>query len=252
MTYSIIARCPATGAFGGAIATSNLAVGARCLRLAHGVGAFLSQHRTDPRLGDIGLAALARGERAEAAVAAVVEAGGASIGWRQLGALDAAGLAAAHHGARIYSIHAHAEADGVLALGNILGHPDVPAAMVQAFVGVDAPLAERLICALEAGREAGGEIGGPVRSAALRVTGPDRLDERDLRVDIADEAVSALRALLEAHAAAVGQQRALALDPEAHPVSRALFEGSVRRIAELGLESRFPTATRADRWTVAG
>jgi uncharacterized Ntn-hydrolase superfamily protein len=252
MTYSIIARCPETGAFGGAIATSNLAVGARCLRLAHGAGAFLSQHRTDPRLGDVGLAALARGDSAEAAVAAAVEAGGAGIGWRQLGALDAEGRAAAHHGARIYSIHSHAEADGALALGNILGHPDVPAAMARAFSGADGPLAGRLMRALEAGRDAGGEVGGPVRSAALRVTGPDGLDERDLRVDIAAEAVAELRALLEAHAPAVAQQRALALEPEAHPVSRALFEGSVRRIAELGLEARFPTAARADRWTVGG
>ena len=53
MTYSIIAQCPRTGAFGGAVGTSSLAVGNRCLHVAHGVGAFLSQHRTDPRIGEL-------------------------------------------------------------------------------------------------------------------------------------------------------------------------------------------------------
>jgi hypothetical protein len=60
--------------------------------------------------------------------------------------------------------------------------------------------------------------------------------------------VAGLRALFEAHAPEAAAQRALALEPEAHPVNRALFEGSLRRIAALGLEARFPTAARADRW----
>ena len=250
MTYSILGRCPESGAFGAAIATSNLAVGARCVRLAHGVGGFLSQHRTDPRLGDVGLEALRGGTDAAGAVAAAVAAGGQAIGWRQLGALDAAGRAAARHGDRLYSIFAHAEVENALALGNILDDPDVPAAMAEAFAARAGGLAERLMRALEAGRDAGGEVGGPVRSAALRVTGPDGLDERDLRVDMADEAVEALRALFEAHAPEAVSQRALALAPEAHPVNRALFEGSLRRIAALGLDDRFPTAAHADRWRV--
>ena len=62
MTYSIIARCSRTGAFGGGVVTSSLAVGNRCLHVADGVGAFLSQHRTDPRLGEQGLALLAAGD----------------------------------------------------------------------------------------------------------------------------------------------------------------------------------------------
>ncbi len=90
MTYSLISRCPDTGAFGAAIATSSLGVGNRCIRLSHGHGAFLSQHRTDPRLGDVGIAALDAGADAEEAVAKAV-AGASDIGWRQLAALDAEG-----------------------------------------------------------------------------------------------------------------------------------------------------------------
>ena len=54
MTISIIDYCTETSAVGGSICISNIAVGGRCIRLAYGQDAFLSQHRTDPRLGDLG------------------------------------------------------------------------------------------------------------------------------------------------------------------------------------------------------
>ena len=56
MTFSILGRCPRTGQFGAAVATSNIAVGARVAHCAAGVGGILTQHRTDPRLGPRGLA----------------------------------------------------------------------------------------------------------------------------------------------------------------------------------------------------
>ncbi|GMG81571.1 hypothetical protein LNKW23_07840 [Paralimibaculum aggregatum] len=251
MTYSIIGHCRETGAFGAAIATSNLAVGGRCVRLAHGQGAFLSQHRTDPRLGDLGIAELVRGESASDAVAAVA-AGTPDIEWRQLAALDARGGTGAYHGRRIFSIYAHAVAPGAIALGNILANPAVTSAMAEAFAEArSGDLAERLMLALEAGRDAGGEIGGPVRSSALRVTGEHGIDRCDLRIDIADEAVAALRALKTAYGDQEELLRDVALRPDAVPVNRANFERSVARIAELGLAERFPTTQRAQSWTLA-
>lgn len=252
MTFSLIGRCARTGAFGAAITTSDLAVGARCVRLAHGKGAVLSQHRTDSRLGDIGIAQLIAGANADDAVTAICTAT-EDIEWRQIGALDAAGRGAFYHGRRMYSIHAHALGPDVLALGNILGNEKVPEAMAAAFLALpDAPLAERLMSALEAGRDAGGEILGPLRSAALRVTGPHEIDERDLRVDISDGcAVADLRALHEAWGGRAEILRRVALAPDGVPVQARLFEASVARIAELGLEDRFPTARRRDAWTIA-
>ena len=55
MTFSIAARDPQTGAYGLAVTTSGLCVGARCPFAAAGVGAVLTQHRTDPLLGPLGL-----------------------------------------------------------------------------------------------------------------------------------------------------------------------------------------------------
>lgn len=250
MTFSIIARCPETGAFGGAIGTSSLAVGNRCLRASHRRGAVLSQHRTDARLGDQGIALLDRGIAAPDVIAEVA-AGAPDIEWRQLAALDAEGRAAVYHGRRMYSIHTHTIGANCVAIGNILANHRVTDAMVAAFEAApEAALEERLLRALEAGRNAGGEILEPLHSAALRVTAPHGIDRCDLRVDMADEAVAALRALLAAYGDQEEILRRVAIEPDSVAVSRPLFEASIARIAELGLQERFPTARRRDSWSL--
>ena len=55
MTFSLIARCARSGHLGIAVATSDIAVGGRVAFAAAGVGAVLTQHRSDPRLGPRGL-----------------------------------------------------------------------------------------------------------------------------------------------------------------------------------------------------
>jgi len=251
MTYSMIARCGETGAFGGVVGTSSLAVGNRCLKVRHGIGAALSQHRTDPRLAEAALASLEVGQTTEEALAAVV-ADAPGREWRQLALLDRDGRTAAFHGRMLYSIHGHAVGRDCVAIGNILGHDGVPRAMAERFEAMaTAPLAERLAAALEAGRDAGGEVLAPLRSAALVVSGPDGIDAVDLRVDMAEEAAAALAALLRAHGQEAASLRRVALDPDAVPVSRRLFEASVARIAALGLEDRFPTARRRADWRLS-
>lgn len=251
MTFSIIGRCARTGAFGAAITTSDLAVGARCVRLAHGKGAMLSQHRTDSRLGDLGIALLAEGKTAQDTVSAVCNSS-TDIEWRQIGALDAKGRASAYHGRRMYSIYTHSSDKDCLALGNILANDQVTRNMANAFVkDPDLPLGERLMRALEAGRDAGGEIQGPLRSAAVRVTGEHGIDALDLRVDISEKtAVEDLRALVNAYANRAEILRGVALAPDGIPVMRSLFDASIERISELGLEERFPTARLRDNWTL--
>ncbi|PVA10534.1 DUF1028 domain-containing protein [Pelagivirga sediminicola] len=251
MTFSIIGRCAQTGAFGAAITTSDLAVGSRCVRLAHGKGAVLSQHRTDSRLGDLGIALLKDGKDANDVVAKVC-ASTEHIDWRQVGVLDATGRAAVYHGRRMYSIYSHTAGQDCLALGNILDNDNVTAAMAAAFEqAAGSPLAARLMAALEAGRDAGGEVAGRLQSAALRVSGEHGIDAYDLRVDISDgDAVADLRRLYAAYQEREARLRTVALTPDQVPVSRALFTASVQRIADLGLEARFPVARNADNWTM--
>ena len=71
MTFSLAGRCARTGMLGAVVTTSSIAVGSRCPYARARVGAALTQHRTDPRLGPLALDLLSRGYSATAAMQAV-------------------------------------------------------------------------------------------------------------------------------------------------------------------------------------
>ena len=83
MTFTILGRCPETGRLGGAVTTSDVAVGARVLFGRAGLGVAATQHRTDPRLGPAVLQRLQDGLVPDQAVAAVA-AQTADRGWRHV------------------------------------------------------------------------------------------------------------------------------------------------------------------------
>ncbi|PZO00374.1 MAG: DUF1028 domain-containing protein, partial [Hyphomicrobiales bacterium] len=83
MTFSLAGRCARTGMLGAVVTTSSIAVGSRCQHAAAGVGAALTQHMTDPRLGPLMLDLLRRGYSAQQAIDAAVAATPRSD-WRQL------------------------------------------------------------------------------------------------------------------------------------------------------------------------
>jgi uncharacterized Ntn-hydrolase superfamily protein len=199
MTFSLAARCPRTGMLGVAVTTSSIAVGSRCAFARARVGGVLSQHRTDPRLGPLGLDLLAEGNTAQQAVDALV-ASTPHRGWRQLAIVDAAGRTAHYSGHKIASIHGGATGDGVVAVGNLLRDPGVPAAIVRDFERTSGrPLAERLVAALAAGLAAGGEMQA-VTSAALLVAHEESFPYVDLRVDDDPAPIARLDALWRAYA----------------------------------------------------
>jgi uncharacterized Ntn-hydrolase superfamily protein len=213
MTFSIVARCPRTGQIGAAVTTSSIAVGARVAHCAAGVGAVLTQHRTDPRLGPRGLALLRSGNSAQQALDALV-ASAPHAHWRQLAILDTSGATASFTGGHVKSERGETRAQDACAIGNILADPGVPAAMLRGLQSdPDRPLAERLLLALEAGLTAGGEH-VPVRSAHLLVVANDEFPLIDLRIDWHDQPISALRSLWERYAPQMGDFRLRALDPD--------------------------------------
>jgi uncharacterized Ntn-hydrolase superfamily protein len=216
MTFSLIGRCPRTGQFGAAVATSSIAVGARVAFCAAGVGAVLTQHRTDPRLGPRGIELLRSGCTAQQTINALV-ASTQHVQWRQLAAIDAQGNTAAYSGTRTKPEMSEAAAQDVCAVGNILSTARVPPAMLRAFQADPmAPLAERLVHALEEGLAAGGE-NGPVRSAYLVVVERESFPLVDLRVDWHDTPVAELRALWNRYAPQTGEYLIRALDPDNAP-----------------------------------
>ena len=216
MTYSILGRCARTGQFGAAVSTSSIAVGSRVPHVAPGLGAVLTQHRTDPRLGPRGLELLRSGCSAEETLAALA-ASTPHHKWRQLAVLDAQGRSAHFHGAAVKPALNAVHVPDCVALGNILANDRIPAAMAASFLdSADQPLAERLVRAMEAGEAAGGE-GKPVISAALVVMEKEIFPLVDLRVDLAPDAITALRTLWDAYAPSVREFVTRAVDPDAAP-----------------------------------
>ncbi|WGV17715.1 DUF1028 domain-containing protein [Fuscovulum ytuae] len=186
MTFSLLARCAETGAFGMVISSSSPAVAARCAHARAGVGVAATQNITDPALGPRLLDRLAGGDGAAEAMAAVV-AGAAHVDYRQLMVVDGQGRVASHCGGRILGRWGIAEGEGVIAGGNLLAHEGVPAAMVEGFLGARGALGDRLIAALIAGRDAGGEA-GPVHSAGLLMVDRESWPVAELRCDWSEEA----------------------------------------------------------------
>jgi uncharacterized Ntn-hydrolase superfamily protein len=213
MTFSMIGRCARTGQFGAVVSTSSIVVGSRCPFAAPGVGAVLTQHRTDPRLGPRGLALLESGCSAEEALAALV-ASTPHHGWRQLAIIDAKGRTAAFSGKHVKPALDEAHGKDCVAIGNILANDKVPRAMVAAFEkDATAALAERLLRGVEAGLAAGGEP-NPVRSAALLVVDRQEFPLVDLRIDDADGPIAALRGLWEKYIPWVDEFVIRAVDPD--------------------------------------
>lgn len=193
MTFSIAARH--AGRFGMAVSSSSPAVAARCLHLRPGVGAAGSQNVTDPRLGGRILDRLAVHGDSGRALKEVGE-GATDLDYRQLTAIGPAGPAAWFSGEQTLGTHAGAVGPHAVAAGNMLVSTDLPTIMVDAFESATGELEERLLAALRAGLDAGGEE-GPVHSAGLAVVADVEWRVTDLRVDWADDPIDRLAEAVE-------------------------------------------------------
>jgi uncharacterized Ntn-hydrolase superfamily protein len=182
MTWSIVARDRASGAFGIAVATRFFAVGALCPHGDGGIGALCSQALMNPTYGPRALRLLRDGIPA-ATVVEVLTHTDPGREARQLHVHDAAGGIAAFTGEACVPWCGHAICDGFSVAGNMLAGPEVIAETARVFeasAGLSLPL--RLIAALKAGEAAGGDKRGR-QSAALRIYTTEEYPALDLRVD---------------------------------------------------------------------
>lgn len=194
MTWSIIARDHATGAFGVGISTRFFAVGALCPHASGGVGALSTQALVNPTFGPRGLRLLAAGHPAAEVVAELI-ASDDGRDHRQLHVIDRAGRTAAHTGKSCVDWCGHVAGDGFSVAGNMLAGAGVVEATAQAYRrNLSQRFAERLIRALEAGEAAGGDKRGK-QSAALIIYSTEEYPELDLRVDDHAEPLVELRRL---------------------------------------------------------
>jgi uncharacterized Ntn-hydrolase superfamily protein len=172
-TFSISA-CNADGTCGAAVATNNLAVGATVVYAKAGVGAIATQFETNPNYGPRGLALLAAGSTPQRTLATLLEEDGGFEGlgtaFRQVAVVSPRGVPAHFTGREASASRwAGGRAGGsYVIIGNGLVSETVIAAMEQAFNrSPGAPLAERLVDALEAGQAAGGQATGSMSAAVL-------------------------------------------------------------------------------------
>jgi uncharacterized Ntn-hydrolase superfamily protein len=214
MTFSLIARCAKTGQFGMVISSSSPAVAARCAHVRAGLGVVASQNITDPDLGPAVLDALARGQSAADAIAALKSR--RFIDYRQVLAIGREGEAAIHSGTQVLGVWAEAKGRDCAAGGNLLATDAVPQAMVTAFESAPGHLGDRLMAALQAGLAAGGEA-GPVHSAGLKIA--DKLDWPlvDLRIDWHDTPIEALAEAWAVYRPQMAAYVQRALDPTQAP-----------------------------------
>ena len=181
MTFSLVARCAETGMFGMAISSSSPAVAARCAYARSGVGAVASQNITDPSLGPKTLDKIAAGLSASSAVRDVISET-EHKDYRQLLAIDVTGQTAIHSGGKVLGKWGEAQGRDVAAGGNLLKTAQVPAAIVAGFEDATGHLGDRLLTAMQAGLEAGGEE-GPVHSAGLIIVDKVSWPVAELRCD---------------------------------------------------------------------
>lgn len=194
MTFSITARCPDTGMLGVAVSTKLLCVGALCPYVRAGVGAISSQSFVNPYIGINGIELLANGLGVEAVrdQLAVNDEGSAL---RQFSIVDAVGNAVVYSGTECVEWFGERVGQGYAAAGNMLVGEATITAMADAYEHSAADLfPERLMRALEAGQQAGGDKRGR-QSAALKVAHTEDYPLVDLRVDDHAEPVAELRRL---------------------------------------------------------
>jgi len=196
VTFSIVARDPQNGWLGMATASRALAAGAAGRHIELGVGAIASQAFANPYLAIDGLKLMEDGLPAERVVERVISS---DVGrdLRQLGIVDHEGRVAAYTGERCIPWAGHLIGGGYVCLGNILEGEDVVKAMATAFErGGGDPLYERLMLALEAGEQAGGDRRGR-QAAGIEVLAEEEYALCDLRVDDHPDPVAELRRVLE-------------------------------------------------------
>jgi uncharacterized Ntn-hydrolase superfamily protein len=177
-TFSILGFDPETGEVGGAVQSRVFSVGNGVLSAEAGVGAAATQAVVDVSYGPQAIALLRQGLEPKDVVARILKDDPDPLPaeWpkagRQFAVIDAKGNVAAHTGEKAPTWAGHRSGKDFTAQGNILAGEKVVDAMAEAFEKTKGHLSLRLLAALEAGQEAGGDTRG-MQSAAMLIVKKD-------------------------------------------------------------------------------
>ncbi len=199
-TFSIVARDPATGELGVAVQSHWFSVGAIVPWAEAGVGAVATQSFVDPSYGKLGLDLMRTGKSGPDALRSLL-AGDEGRDVRQVAMIDALGRVDAWTGKNNIEAAGHFVGKDFSVQANLMANNKVWPAMAQAFEATKGDLADRMLAALDAAQEVGGDIRGRQSAALIVVTGkptgqPWKDRVFDLRVDDSPEPLVELRRLV--------------------------------------------------------
>lgn len=199
-TYSIVAIDRATGELGAAVQSHWFSVGSSVIWAESGIGAICTQSFIEASYGPLGLELMRAGKMAEEALAGLLKADPFEA-VRQVAMIDGQGRPAAHTGKSCIPEAGHFVGDGFSCQANLMLKNTVWNAMARAFENTPGELADRLMAALEAAQEEGGDIRGKQSAAILVVKGKgsgawwkDRI--YDLRVEDHEDPLGELKRLI--------------------------------------------------------
>jgi len=204
-TYSIVARDSITGQMAVAVQSHWFSVGSLVAWGKSGVGVVATQSFVNPAYGPRGISKLESGLNAQKVLSDLLaDDDGRNV--RQVAIVDSEGNVAAHTGEKCIAFANHIEGDGFSVQANMMLTDDVPLAMANAYQkNTDLPFAERVVSALLAAQDAGGDIRGKQSAVLLVVSGEPREEWNDklidLRVDDNAEPLKELVRLLKVHRA---------------------------------------------------
>jgi uncharacterized Ntn-hydrolase superfamily protein len=202
-TFSIVAYDPETLELGIAVQSKFIAVGSVVPWAKAGVGAVATQSYANTTYGPKALALLEKGEAPEAVVSKLTGEDKRAAS-RQVGIVNAKGVSATFTGEECNAWAGGVKGENFACQGNILAGEDVVKQMAASFTESKGDLGERLIAALQAGQDAGGDVRG-MQSAALLIVregwgyGGYNDRYRDLRVDDHPEPIKELRRVYDLH-----------------------------------------------------
>lgn len=204
-TYSIVARDPNNGEMGVAVQSHWFSVGSVVTWAEAGVGAVATQSLVDVTYGPLGLDLMRAGRTAPQALDALKVAD-PHPEIRQVAMVDAMGNVAAHTGEKCIPDAGHIVGDNFSVQANLMLNENIWPAMKEAYETTQGDLADRMLAALEAAQDAGGDIRGKQSAAILIVKGestgrPWADTVMDLRMEDHATPVQELKRLVKLHRA---------------------------------------------------
>jgi uncharacterized Ntn-hydrolase superfamily protein len=204
-TYSCVGRDPDTGEMGVAVQSHYFTVGPVVPWAEAGVGVVATQSLVDVSYGPLGLQLMKEGKTAQEALQALLSVDKGKEG-RQVAMIDVKGNVAVHTGPKSIAAAGHQSGANYSCQANLMANEKVWPAMAKAFENTKGELADRLLAAMDAAQEVGGDIRGQQSAAIIVVAGKktgnfftDRLV--DLRVDDNPKPLQEMRRLLNIHKA---------------------------------------------------